>query len=44
MFTASMSDAEKNEAYARLIGGKDPAKEVKLCYVTVRPRLLRDLP
>ncbi|KAH9983807.1 P-loop containing nucleoside triphosphate hydrolase protein [Russula compacta] len=34
MFTASMSDAEKNEAYARLIGGKDPTKEVKLCYVT----------
>jgi len=38
MFTASMSNAEKNEAYGRLNAtatGKGPAqKEVKLCYVT----------
>jgi hypothetical protein len=44
MFTASMSNAEKNEAYGRLNAtatGKGPAqKEVKLCYVTVRPAIV----
>ena len=43
MFTASMSGAEKNAAYGRLIAtatSEDPnLKEVKLCYVTVRPYL-----
>ncbi|KAI0302808.1 P-loop containing nucleoside triphosphate hydrolase protein, partial [Multifurca ochricompacta] len=37
MFTASMSNAEKVEAYDRLNAtamGNDPAREVKLCYVT----------
>ena len=40
MITASMSSAEKAEAYRRLtatITGNDPKRrEVKLCYVTVR--------
>jgi hypothetical protein len=43
MFTASMSKAEMDEAYGRLTAtatGNDPnLKEVKLCYVTVRPYL-----
>jgi hypothetical protein len=43
MFTASMSRAEMNEAYDRLKAtatSRDPnLKEVKLCYVTVRPYL-----
>jgi hypothetical protein len=43
MFTGSMSNAEMKEGYDRLIAtarNKDSnAKEVKLCYVTVRPAL-----
>jgi hypothetical protein len=40
MITASMTPAEKTEAYGRLTAtatGNDPTrKEIKLCYVTVR--------
>ena len=36
MFTASMSTAEKNEAYHRLTASASSnRKEVKICYVTV---------
>jgi hypothetical protein len=36
MFTASMSNAERNEAYNRLTAtASSNRKEVKICYVTV---------
>lgn len=35
MFTASMSNAERAEAYNRLTATSSNRKEVKICYVTV---------